>query len=88
VRAASHRGSVAWWRSENPSPVSTTHTVLGFPDLIAPDVVYLENMTSDLYVEQEAEVYRYGLAFDRLRGLALTAGKSAEVIATKADNIQ
>jgi hypothetical protein len=49
-------------------------TVLGFPDLIAPDVVYLENMTSDLYVEQEAEVYRYGLAFDRLRGLALTAG--------------
>jgi hypothetical protein len=63
-------------------------TVLSFPDLIAPDVVYLENMTSDLYVEQEAEVYRYGLAFDRLRGLALTAGKSAEFIATKADNIK
>lgn len=51
-------------------------------------MVYLENMTSDLYVEQEAEAYRYGLAFDRLRGLALTAGKSAEFIATKADNIK
>ena len=63
-------------------------TILGFPDLIAPDVVYLENMTSDLYVEQEAEVYRYGMAFDRLRSLALTAGKSAEFIATKADNIK
>jgi transcriptional regulator with XRE-family HTH domain len=63
-------------------------TILGFPDLVAPDVVYLENMTSDLYVEQEAEVYRYGLAFDRLRSLALTAGKSAEFVATKADNIK
>ena len=63
-------------------------TILGFPDLIAPDVVYLENMTSDLYVEQEAAVYRYGLAFDRLRSLALTAGESADFIATKADNIK
>ena len=41
-------------------------TILAFPDLIAPDVVYLENMTSDLYVEQAAEVYRYGMAFDQL----------------------
>ena len=63
-------------------------TILGFPELIAPDVVYLENMTSDLYVEREAEVYRYGLAFDQLRGLALTAENSAEFIATKADNIK
>jgi transcriptional regulator with XRE-family HTH domain len=63
-------------------------TILGFPDLVAPDVVYLENMTSDLYVEQEAEVYRYSLAFDQLRGLALIPGKSAEFIATKADNIK
>ena len=28
-------------------------TILAFPDLVAPDVVYLENMTSDLYVEQK-----------------------------------
>jgi hypothetical protein len=60
----------------------------GFQPGDAPDVVYLENMTSDLYVEQEAEVYRYCLAFDRLRGLALTAGKSAEFMTTKADNIK
>jgi transcriptional regulator with XRE-family HTH domain len=63
-------------------------TILGFPDLIAPDVVYLENMTSDLYVEQEADVYRYGLAFDRLRGLSLTPEKSAEFIASTADTIK
>jgi hypothetical protein len=63
-------------------------TILSFPDLIAPDVVYLENMTSDLYVEREAEVYRYGMAFDRLRGLALTAEKSAEFLASAADTIK
>jgi hypothetical protein len=53
-------------------------TILTFPDLIAPDVVYLENMTSDLYVEREAKVYRYGLAFGRLRGLALTAVRDSK----------
>ena len=63
-------------------------TILSFPDLIAPDVVYLENMTSDLYVEQEAEVYRYGLAFDRLRNLALTPVQSVEFIASAADTIK
>jgi Domain of unknown function (DUF5753) len=63
-------------------------TILAFPDLVAPDVVYLENMTSDLYVEQEAEVYRYGMAFDRLRALALPAEKSAEFLASAADSIK
>lgn len=63
-------------------------TILAFPDLVAPDVVYLENMTSDLYVEQEAEVYRYGMAFDRLRTLAGPSGKSAAFLATAADSIK
>lgn len=63
-------------------------TILAFPELIAPDVVYLENMTSDLYIESESDVYRYGLAFDRLRALALSAEKSAEFIAARADNIE
>jgi transcriptional regulator with XRE-family HTH domain len=63
-------------------------TILAFPELIAPDVVYLENMTSDLYVEREGEVYRYGMAFDRLRELALTSEKSAQFIAERADSIE
>ncbi len=36
--------------------VTGEFTILCFPELIAPDVVYLENMTSNVYVEQEAEV--------------------------------
>lgn len=63
-------------------------TLLGFPELPAPDVVYLENMTSDLYVEQEADVYRYSLAFDRLRALALASEESRTLITTRADSIK
>lgn len=63
-------------------------TILGFPELIAPDVVYLENMTSDLYVEREGEVYRYGLAFDRLRALALAPDQSVGFITARADTIE
>jgi hypothetical protein len=63
-------------------------TILGFPELVAPDVVYLENMTSDLYVEREGEVYRYAMAFDRLRALALGPDESAALITAHADTIK
>lgn len=62
-------------------------TILAFPELIAPDVVYLENMTSNVYVEQEAEVYRYNLAFDGLRSLALAPDKSRELIIGLAETL-
>jgi hypothetical protein len=58
---------------------------LGFPELIAPDVVYLENMTSNVYVEQEAEVFRYNLAFDGLMSLGLEPGESRDMIARLAE---
>jgi transcriptional regulator with XRE-family HTH domain len=75
--------------SAGPHPATTGEfTILAFPELIAPDVVYLENMTSDLYVEREGEVYRYGMAFDRLRELALTPEKSAQLITEQADSIE
>ena len=60
-------------------------TILGFPELISPDVVYLEHMTSNIYVEQEAEVYRYNLAFDRLLALALAPDESKDLIARLAE---
>jgi transcriptional regulator with XRE-family HTH domain len=55
-------------------------TILTLPELGAPDVVYLENMTSNVYVEQEAQVYRYNLAFEGLRSLALEPGESRKLI--------
>jgi transcriptional regulator with XRE-family HTH domain len=59
-------------------------TILKFPELLAADVVYLENMTSDLFVESEAEVYRYGLAFDHLCSVALAPDDSRAFIAKAA----
>jgi transcriptional regulator with XRE-family HTH domain len=60
-------------------------TILRFPEVVAPDVVYLENMTSNIYVEREAEVFRYTMAFDRLNTLALGAEDSAALISGVAD---
>jgi hypothetical protein len=45
--------------------------VLRFPGPSASYIVYLENMTSELFIENEAEAYHYSLAFDRLRETAL-----------------
>jgi len=59
-------------------------TILRFPELIAPDVVYLENMTSNIYVEREAEVFRYSLAFERLSSLAMGPDESAALISRRA----
>lgn len=56
-------------------------TILRFPQVVAPDVVYLENMTSNLYVEREAEVFRYNIAYERLNVLALGAEDSVALIA-------
>ena len=55
-------------------------TILRFPGSLE-DVVYLENMTSDLFVESEEDVHHYGLAFDHLRTQALGPEGSIAFIA-------
>ena len=62
--------------------------ILGFPELIATDVVYLEHLTSSIYVEREAEVFRYSLAFDQLRTLALSPDDSRAVIEAQAATLK
>jgi transcriptional regulator with XRE-family HTH domain len=58
--------------------------ILSFSESLAADVVYLENMTSDLFVESEADVYRYSLAFDQLCTLALSEDESKAFLAATA----
>ncbi|MGH3328451.1 MAG: helix-turn-helix domain-containing protein [Streptomycetales bacterium] len=55
--------------------------ILGFPEYADMDVVLLENMTSSLYLEQEAEVIRYTVVFDHLRAAALPPAESLVLIA-------
>jgi transcriptional regulator with XRE-family HTH domain len=49
---------------------------------VAPDIVYVESLAGDLFLESEAEIDRYGLAFDHLRAMALSPRDSSALIAT------
>jgi transcriptional regulator with XRE-family HTH domain len=68
--------------------INGVFTLLLFPEAASTGVVFLENMTSDLFIEREDEVYRYGLAFDRLRELAFDPESSASFITGLADEYQ
>ena len=49
-----------------------TFTIMGFPERFTPDVVYVENMTSALYIEDDEEVHTYSLAFEQMQAMALS----------------
>jgi transcriptional regulator with XRE-family HTH domain len=67
--------------------MSGSFAVLGFPETADLDVVLVESLTSALYVEDTAEVSRYGSAFERLRAAALPFDESADLIARLKDSI-
>jgi len=51
--------------------------LLRFPGPPTSYVAYLENLTDELFIENEAEAFHYQLAFDRLSELALGPEESA-----------
>lgn len=54
--------------------------VLRFPGPVPSYLVYLENMTGQLIIENEAEAYHYTLSFERLQGAALEPEESIDFI--------
>jgi transcriptional regulator with XRE-family HTH domain len=54
--------------------------ILVFPERVDPDVVYLEDLTSALYVEDVDEVDRYNMFFNHLRATALSFDASTNLI--------
>ncbi len=66
---------------------SGSFTVIQFRDQTAPDVVYVENATSCLYLEREAEVRRYTLIADHVRARALDPDRSVAMIAAAAERL-
>jgi transcriptional regulator with XRE-family HTH domain len=54
--------------------------ILVFPERVDTDVVYLEDLTSALYVEDVAEVDRYNVFFNHLRATALSFDDSSALI--------
>ncbi|MFC5752870.1 helix-turn-helix domain-containing protein [Actinomadura rugatobispora] len=55
-------------------------TVMGFPERFTPEVVYVENMTSALYIEDEREVHTYSLAFEQMGAMALSPEESLAML--------
>jgi transcriptional regulator with XRE-family HTH domain len=61
--------------------------ILGFPEQADPDVVYVENSTSGVYLEQPEDVHRYTLMFDHLRAAALKPDDTVELVDRAADRL-
>ncbi len=62
-------------------------SILEFPEPHDPAVAYVETMTGNLFVEKDADVYRYALAFDHLCAMALGHAESAAFIARLAGRL-
>jgi transcriptional regulator with XRE-family HTH domain len=56
--------------------------LLRFPEAEVPDVVYIDSMAGDLFLEDESAVSRYTLVFDHLRAVAASPDVSKSLIAS------
>jgi hypothetical protein len=54
--------------------------VLDFPETTDPDVVYVETLAGDIYLEAPTDVDRYTLAFARLLAAALHPDDSVHLV--------
>ncbi|WP_354639549.1 DUF5753 domain-containing protein [Kitasatospora camelliae] len=60
---------------------SGSFTLLGFPEQDLPDVVYVEQFTTALYLDRPAEVAEYAAALDRLRAHSLPPEPTRDLLA-------
>jgi len=69
----------------NADPIAAgPFSVMKFPqvyDLKLPDLVVLEQMTGNFYLEDEEDTYKYHVAFERLMDKALNPAQSRDLIA-------
>ena len=61
--------------------------IMQFGEPVASDVVYIETMAGDLFLEQETDLGRYRAIFEHLRALALPPQASAALIASAAQDM-
>lgn len=65
-----------------------TFSLMEFPESADSTVVYFEGVTSDLYLEKEADVRRYTGLYDHLRAAALGVAESRTLITKIAEGYQ
>lgn len=57
------------------------YAILEFPDAADSSVVYIEGVTSDLYLEKANDVQQYSVMYEHLRAQALNVDQSRQLIA-------
>jgi transcriptional regulator with XRE-family HTH domain len=60
--------------------VSGQYAILEFPDAADSSVVYIEGVTSDLYLEKAQDVQKYAVMYEHLRAQALNVEQSRKFI--------
>ncbi|WP_406114833.1 helix-turn-helix domain-containing protein [Streptomyces sp. NBC_01014] len=60
--------------------VTGQYAILEFPEAGDSSVVYIEGVTSDLYLEKSPDVQRYSVMYEHLRAQALNADQTREFI--------
>jgi transcriptional regulator with XRE-family HTH domain len=58
--------------------------LLDFPNPADPELVFIDSMAGDLFLETEADIRRYSFLFDNLRAVALSPDNSVSLIASLA----
>lgn len=61
--------------------------IIGFPEQMDPDVVYVDTTTGGVYLEEQADVDRYTLMFDHLRASAASPDDSAQLVSRAAERL-
>jgi hypothetical protein len=65
-----------------------TTGLLDYAEATDPDVVYVETLAGDIYLEERSDVNRYTLAFDRLVAAALHPDESVQLIGRLASTLR
>jgi hypothetical protein len=63
-------------------PGSFVHT--DFKDPLDPELVYIDTMAGDLFLEADADLHRYRSMFDHLRATSLSAAQTSDLLASTA----
>jgi transcriptional regulator with XRE-family HTH domain len=62
--------------------------LMDFPNPADPEIIYIDSMAGDLFLEAAADVRRYNLVFDTLRAIALSPDDSRSLTASLATQPQ
>ncbi|GAA1904124.1 helix-turn-helix domain-containing protein [Streptantibioticus ferralitis] len=62
--------------------------LMSFPDVDDPELIYIDSMAGDLFLEADVDVRRFGAIFDNLRAEALSPGATSKLLTTLAQEIE